>query len=135
MGCPVSVSGAGRDDAESNRRIERGCLRRPCGALECAIESTAQRRRLAAHYLMARVSRILLAFISWAVVGPLCGAASFAAVFESPVWIFQQPESSMLGWGCVATIPALVVGVFCAGVSSKPIVACTRGVGRQQELG
>jgi hypothetical protein len=38
------------------------------------------------------------------------------------VWIFQQPENSMVGWGYVTTIPALLAGVFCAGAASKAIL-------------
>ena len=71
---------------------------------------------------MTRLPQHLLAALAWVVIGPLCGAAGFAIIFESPVWIFQEPENSMLGWGYVTTIPALLVGVFCAGVSSRFIL-------------
>ena len=71
---------------------------------------------------MTRIGQRLLAASAWVVIGPLFGAAGFVVIFESPVWIFQEPQGSMAGWGYVTTIPALIVGVFCAGVSSKYIL-------------
>ena len=54
------------------------------------------------------LSALLIVFV----VSTLVAAAGVLVVFFAPVWLFYQPLGSMVGWGYVTTIPAIVLGSY-----------------------
>ena len=46
------------------------------------------------------------------VVSTLVAAVGVLIAFLAPVWLFYQPLGSMVGWGFVTTIPAIVLGSY-----------------------
>ena len=46
------------------------------------------------------------------VISTLVASAGGLVVFFAPVWLFYQPLGSVVGWGYVTTIPAIVLGSY-----------------------